>query len=88
METDFRQDRTYLVRHAQRAPGRPQLQPSAAGRAEHPLGDHHARVVWQQADVHSFAATLPFIENVDFAIERRVPPVVHARAKRDMGRMS
>ena len=88
MEPDFCRDRTSLVQRSHRAPRITQLQLGAAGRAEHPLGDHDPRVVGEQADVHSFTATLLFNEDVDFAIKRRVPPVMYARAKRDMGRMS
>jgi hypothetical protein len=88
MEAEFCQDRTSLGQRSQGTPRSSQLHLGTQGCAKHPLGDHDARVVGQQADVHRFTATLLFIENVDVVVERRMPPVMHARAKRDMGRMS
>jgi hypothetical protein len=88
METEFRQDRTGLVQRPQRCLRGAKDHRCTSSPVEHPGRNHNTRIVGQQADVNCFATPLLLVQNINFALEDRVPAVQHARPKRDMGRMS
>jgi hypothetical protein len=87
IRTHLVEKRTHLVERVEASTPLADDHRAARRGVEHPRRDDDARSVGPQAHVHVLIQARFSVQHVDLASERGVPRVVHAGAKRDMGRM-
>jgi hypothetical protein len=86
IKAEFSQECTQLFQAVHGGSRRPEFHP-CAGRVEHPCGDDRGRALRGPTDEYDLGASYLAVQHLHVGATRRVPWIVDARRKSDMGRM-